>query len=170
MITRILLEDREINSMCCNIDLLVRGNITTPASRVISESILEVRFIISDRSPSGARPRAICSTSADCRLFIRNRLSTNSRYPLAVGTRPAEVWGDCNNPRSSRSAITLRIVAGLRFRSESLASVREPTGWPSSIKCSTKTLKRRRLRSESWEGSRLETMIKISRSKYYKGI
>ena len=57
--------------------------------------------------------------------------SRNMRYPSIVGTRPADVWGDETRPISSRSAITLRTVAGLRSRPVSLAKVREPTGCPS---------------------------------------
>ena len=47
--------------------------------------------------------------------------------------RPAEVCGLTMRPSSSRSAITLRMVAGDRSRPEARDSVREPTGWPSSI-------------------------------------
>ena len=36
-------------------------------------------------------------------------------------------------PMSSRSAITLRIVAGETSRPEMRASAREPTGWPSAM-------------------------------------
>jgi hypothetical protein len=47
--------------------------------------------------------------------------------------RPAEVCGLEMNPISSRSDITLRIVAGERSRPEYRDSVREPTGSPSSM-------------------------------------
>ena len=57
----------------------------------------------------------------------------NMRKPVMVGMRPAEVWGDETSPRSSRSAITLRTVAGLRSSPVSLARVREPTGCPSRM-------------------------------------
>ena len=59
------------------------------------------------------------------------RLSTKKRYPFGVGTRPADVWGLARKPISSRSAITLRIVAGDRSSPECRDSAREPTGWPS---------------------------------------
>ncbi|CFO09009.1 Uncharacterised protein [Bordetella pertussis] len=48
-----------------------------------------------------------------------------------MGTLPAEVWGLWISPSSSRSAMTLRIVAG--DRSNTLESVREPTGCPSAM-------------------------------------
>jgi hypothetical protein len=47
--------------------------------------------------------------------------------------RPAEVCGEATNPRSSRSAMTLRMVAEDRLKPESRDKVREPTGCPSRI-------------------------------------
>ena len=58
-------------------------------------------------------------------------VSTNNRYPRGVGILPADVWGLWMSPSSSRSAMTLRIVAG--DNSNIFESVREPTGWPSSM-------------------------------------
>jgi hypothetical protein len=52
---------------------------------------------------------------------------------LLRGDPPAEVWGWKSRPISSRSAMTFRMVAGLRLRSDCLATVRDPTGSPLSI-------------------------------------
>ena len=52
---------------------------------------------------------------------------------LGVGMRPAEVCGLAMKPISSRSAMTLRIVAGESSSPDCLDSAREPTGWPSAI-------------------------------------
>jgi len=57
--------------------------------------------------------------------------STNSRSPLSVGTRPAEVCGWVSSPRSSNSCITPRIEAGDRLTLP--ASIFDPTGIPRSI-------------------------------------
>ena len=57
-----------------------------------------------------------------------NRVSTKSRYPLAVGILPAEVWGEVKNPRSSRSDIMLRTVAGLTDKALCACRLFEPTG------------------------------------------
>ena len=59
--------------------------------------------------------------------------STNTRYPLSVGTRPAEVWGEAISPMSSKSARTFLIVAGLSSRPEERASIVDPTGCPFSM-------------------------------------
>ena len=48
------------------------------------------------------------------------------------GSRPALVCGAKSRPASSRSAITLRMVAALTFSLMSRVSVREPTGSPVS--------------------------------------
>ena len=54
-----------------------------------------------------------------------------------VGTRPAEACGCSRNPASERSAITLRMDAGLSPSRLERASVREPTGSPVVMKVST---------------------------------
>ncbi|SPF41281.1 hypothetical protein SBA1_350018 [Candidatus Sulfotelmatobacter kueseliae] len=51
--------------------------------------------------------------------------------------RPAEVCGCSRNPASDKSAITLRMEAGLSPSRLERASVREPTGSPVEIKVST---------------------------------
>ena len=56
--------------------------------------------------------------------------STNSRRPLSVGMRPAEVCGCVSSPRSSSSCITPRIEAGDRLIVP--ASAFEPTAVPRS--------------------------------------
>ena len=56
--------------------------------------------------------------------------STNSRSPVSVGIRPAEVCGWVSRPRSSSSCITPRIDAGDRLTLP--ASIFDPTGAPRS--------------------------------------
>ena len=90
-----------------------------------------LRCIKDLKSFSGPNSFAIFSTSSEFKSLTLSKLSTNNLYPLAVGTRPADVWGESSKPKSSRSAMTLRIVAGLKFNDESLERVREPTGAPS---------------------------------------
>src|SRR5581483_3773660 len=58
---------------------------------------------------------------------------TYFRKALTVGTRPAEVCGCERYPSVARSAITLRIDAGLRVFPLRRAIVFEPTGSPVSI-------------------------------------
>ena len=54
--------------------------------------------------------------------------STNSRYPLSVGTRPALVCGCTMKPCSSSTAISLRMVAGETSRLCRSTRDFEPTG------------------------------------------
>src|SRR6266436_1796749 len=56
-----------------------------------------------------------------------------NRYAAAVGTRPAEVCGWYKNPASSKSAMTLRIVAVLSDSSKPFEIAREDTGSPDSM-------------------------------------
>src|ERR1035441_3436613 len=58
---------------------------------------------------------------------------TKKRKAFSVGTRPAEVCGWERYPSSARSAITLRIEAGLRVSWRRFEMVRDPTGSPVSI-------------------------------------
>jgi len=55
-------------------------------------------------------------------------LSTKKRYPLCVGTLPAEVCGLEMKPASSRSFIIFLIDAELKSRPEEAVNVFEPTG------------------------------------------
>src|SRR5260363_422136 len=90
---------------------------------------------------------SICASSGSgCAVNI---VSTNSRYARGVGTRPADACGLDTKPASSRSAMTLRIVAGLSSSSEAFDRVREPTGWPSAISRSISVLSRWRARASS---------------------
>ena len=54
--------------------------------------------------------------------------STNSRYPLSVGTRPALVCGWAMKPSSSNAAMSLRTVAGDTPRPCRSTSALDPTG------------------------------------------
>ena len=54
--------------------------------------------------------------------------STKNRYPLSVGTRPAEVCGELTKPSCSRSATMLRMVAEDKASPDSRDSARDPTG------------------------------------------
>src|SRR5208282_1926539 len=55
--------------------------------------------------------------------------------------RPAEACGCSRNPASDKSAITLRIDAGLRPSRFDRARVREPTGSPVEINVSTSAVR-----------------------------
>ena len=136
-----------MNSICSSELCCLRGSMTTAARLVISDRRLEARTTRCCISASAAISRAMRSICRSSSCSTHSRLSTNNRYPRAVGIRPAEVWGERNNPISSRSAITLRMVAGLNARSVSRARVREPTGSPSWMKCSTRDLNNNKLRS-----------------------
>ena len=63
------------------------------------------------------------------------------------------------SPISSRSDMTLRIVAGLRSRPEPRESVRDPTGCPSRMYCSIRSFSRLWARSPS-SGTRLSRTIR----------
>lgn len=54
--------------------------------------------------------------------------STKARYPLSVGTRPAEVWGWVISPSSSSTDMSLRTVAAETPSSWRSSSDFEPTG------------------------------------------
>jgi hypothetical protein len=54
--------------------------------------------------------------------------STKKRYPLSVGTRPADVCGWMRKPSCSSTAISLRTVAELTCTPGALAMWVEPTG------------------------------------------
>ena len=72
-------------------------------------------------------------------LVVLERLELEQRVDeeaIALVGRDAAGGGVRRGRRSrasSRSAMTLRIVAALRFRPRSRDSVREPTGWPSRM-------------------------------------
>ena len=55
-------------------------------------------------------------------------VSTYSLYALSEGILPADVCGCSRKPISSRSAISLRIVALDRLNSGFLLTARDPTG------------------------------------------
>ncbi len=71
-------------------------------------------------------------SSSGCVGFSGSRKGT----PFAA-QRAAEVCGENNRPESSRSAMTLRIVAGDSGFSRRRDKVREPTGWPVCMNSST---------------------------------
>ena len=66
-------------------------------------------------------------SAADSGLTPDSR-STNSRYPLSVGIRPALVCGCAMKPCSSSTAMSLRIVAGDTSKWCLSTSDLEPTG------------------------------------------
>ena len=66
-------------------------------------------------------------SAADIGLTADSR-STNSRYPLSVGIRPALVCGWVMNPCSSSTAMSLRIVAGETSRPCLSTRDFDPTG------------------------------------------
>jgi len=90
-----------------------------------------MRSVELSRLVSNVRRSSAPTTSSSGRS--RSSESTKKRYPLSVGTRPAEVWGEATNPSCSRSAMTLRTVAEESCSPDSRDSAREPTGWPSRM-------------------------------------
>ena len=107
-----------------------RGSMTTPARCVTSREQQRRRLHerLGVRAP-GEAPTQDAMSSSDGGRTVR-RVVDEETVPAAVGTRPAEVWGETTRPRSSRSAMTLRTVAGLRSNPVSFAKVREPDGLP----------------------------------------
>ena len=66
-------------------------------------------------------------SAGDSGLTLDSR-STNRRYPRSVGTRPALVCGCRMYPSSSRTAMSLRTVAGDTRRLCRSTSALLPTG------------------------------------------
>ena len=118
------------NSAACRRSSLF-GASTTPAQADRPDSVADRRrqrlldrLVAFDLRPRSRRARA-GRGSALCMIP-----STNSRSPLSVGIRPAEVCGWVSSPRSSSSCITPRIDAGDRLTLP--ASAFDPTGCPRS--------------------------------------
>ncbi|MNR13587.1 hypothetical protein D3C85_1299980 [compost metagenome] len=143
MISRMRFSDRRMNSTWRN-DWPRRGVMITPAKRERLDSVCAAAVIIRCGPsccpaswpwiwPVSAASSAVISTVPPSSGRAVSIESTNSRYPRGVGIRPADVCGLAMNPISSRSDITLRMVAGERSRPEYLDRVREPTGWPSAM-------------------------------------
>ena len=111
----------------------VFGAITSPVQRVSPDSVSVTRSSSpSMLLPLPAQRSAMLRRSSSPRLPMPSRPSTNSRRPASVGTRPAEVCGENSSPASSRSAMTLRMVAGDSETVSRFESVREPIGSPVS--------------------------------------
>src|SRR5690606_17537257 len=125
-----------------------RGAMTTPAKRDRFDS----RVAAVDRTRCGSSGwirSCSASVSSTCSGSTTRSVSTKKRYPRGVGMRPADVCGLVMRPISSRSAITLRTVAGERSSPECRESVREPTGCPSAMYRSISVFRRMRARSSS---------------------
>ena len=110
-----------------------RGSVTTPASCVTLDSSCDATAtsafgssLLMHRPDAGCRSSRLRSSLERLRVAAAYRRRTGS--PCRSGTRPAEVCGELTNPSSSRSAMTLRMVAELSSVPESRDSVREPTG------------------------------------------
>ena len=109
-------------------DLTIDGYCTTATCLVTSANKRTVRITTSSRSRAPSKKDSIALRSgADSGLTSAN-LSTKTRYPRSVGMRPALVCGAVIKPSSSRSAISLRIVAGDTPSSWRSAIALEPTG------------------------------------------
>ena len=106
----------------------------------------DVRFVMSDSSSaacsmvessslrlSSSLVRIFC-LSASSSWLVSMSSSTYRRYALSEGTLPAEVCGCVRYPISSRSDISLRMVAGLMPMSWLLERERLPTGSPVVMK------------------------------------
>ena len=109
-------------------------------------STKDVRFVMSERSSAACSMvlssslrlsisllRIFCLSSSGSSL-VSISSSTYSRYALSEGTLPAEVCGCVKYPISSRSDISLRMVAGLMPMSWLLERERLPTGSPVVMK------------------------------------
>src|SRR5215470_10234021 len=85
--------------------------------------------------------------------------SMKKRRPWLVGTRPADVCGCVRSPRSSRSAMTFRTVAGDRSMPYRRVTVREPTASPVwRYSCTTAW----RIRLARWVRSAMGELLYLS--------
>ena len=96
------------------------------------------------KDPPGGRssnqPAILDASSTEiCRS--RRSASMKRRNAASVGMRPADECGWVRYPRSSKSAKTLRIVAGDRSRPYFLERVRLPTGMPVAVNSVTTALR-----------------------------
>ena len=123
---------RLTTSMCFSA-ASVFGAMTMPAHRDSPES---AAVACSSRPsmlmPEPAQRSESVRRSSSGRWPTSSRPSTNSLSPASVGSRPAEACGANRSPVSSRSAITLRMVAGDSESDSRRDNVREPTGSPVS--------------------------------------
>jgi hypothetical protein len=108
--------------------VLSDGAETTASRLVICESVSDVVRIAcsTSRRISDSSIRR-CTSNPSPELSIR---STIYRWPVSVGTRPAETCGCASRPCSSSSASSLRIVDGPQSKSGSAAIDFDATGWP----------------------------------------
>ena len=107
----------------------VAGVIANDARCVISDkSSAACLIVLSNSSLLADSLLLIMRLSLALRFFFFIRLFTYSLYALSDGTLPAEVCGCVRYPISSRSDISLRMVAGLTPRSYFFAIDLEPTG------------------------------------------
>lgn len=129
------------------------GGSTMAVYCVTSESACAVCCMtISTPSMRRSKYRRMSLTSSSLSRLRRIMLSTYSRYALSDGTRPAEVCGCSRYPSSSRSAISLRMVALERFRPERRLIDREPTGAAESTYSSMTALRIRSFLASSSTG------------------
>jgi hypothetical protein len=106
---------------------LRRGAITTPTNCDRFDSICAALAITFCGWSGGEARRAHL-------LALRGQHGVDEQAVAArVGMRPAEVCGLATSPISSRSDMTLRMVAGDRSSPEARDSVRDPTGCPSAM-------------------------------------
>ncbi len=99
------------SSMCRTVECVKVGYWMIATCRVSCANSRTLRRMTSSRSIAPSRNSRIARRSAaDSGLTSVNR-STNSRYPLSVGTRPALVCGCAMYPSSSSEAMSLRTVA-----------------------------------------------------------
>ncbi|CAB4936062.1 unannotated protein [freshwater metagenome] len=119
---------RDTNSIWRTRDFTIDGYCTTATCFVTSASSLTVRITTSSKSSAPSRKLSIARRSAPDSGLTSANLSTKTRYPLSVGIRPALVCGCVIRPSSSKTAISLRIVAGEIPRPWRSAMDFEPTG------------------------------------------
>ena len=100
------------SSICRTRDLTIDGYCTTATCFVTSANKRTVRITTSSRSNAPSKNVSIARRSAPDNGLTCANLSTKTLYPRSVGIRPALVWGCVIKPSSSKTAISLRIVAG----------------------------------------------------------
>ena len=108
------LSESPTNSICVIDACCVRGSVTTPARRVTFDSNCDAAAtsaLESSREASSWRRSSAKAGSSSMGARAFSSESTKKRYPLSVGTRPAEVCGELTKPSCSRSATMLRMVA-----------------------------------------------------------
>ena len=117
------------SSRCLNSLSDGRGGVARAAFRVVCASTAAAsRAHCSSSSRAWWNWWRIMRFSGSGSSVSPSKCSTKKRYPCSVGTRPADVCGCVRKPSSSRAAISLRIVAGLKPSPYPETNAFDPTG------------------------------------------